>query len=333
MCFALGVALMCAAETCHAEMKIGDRSVVIFATAEEGKRLLETRDDFVERLSPFDRSSRMKTEKDVSEEEFLKFVGENALAWTDPEKAKFVSAFRGIQKRLESLSLPFPEKILVIRTNGNEEGGASYTRGNAIIFSTSEIAVDVSSLQKNICHELFHVLTRANPELRERLYEVIGFAKCDEIDFPAKLAARKITNPDAPKNDHCIRLKAEGKECWAIPILFSRSEKYDAKRGGAFFDYLQFELLMVERSGDSSVKALYDGEYPRLVDADLVSGFFEQVGRNTGYIIHPEEILADNFALLVLGKSNVPSPEILVKMKKTLAAKPTAERKVPAVAP
>jgi hypothetical protein len=42
------------------------------------------------------------------------------------------------------------------------------------------------------------------------------------------------------------------------------------------------------------------------------------VGRNTQYIIHPEEILADNFALLVLGETSIPSPVILEKMKDAL---------------
>jgi len=45
------------------------------------------------------------------------------------------------------------------------------------------------------------------------------------------------------------------------------------------------------------------------------------VGRNTGYIIHPDEILADNFVLLVNQSKNVRSPEILEKMRAVLAKK------------
>jgi hypothetical protein len=315
---AMGVVLLCISGTCHAGMRLGERSVVVFATVQEGKRLLETRDDFIRRLSPFDRSARMKTSKAVSEEDFLKFAGENALEWTDAEKARFESAFQGLQKRLKSLSLPFPEKIPAVRTTGNEEGGAAYTRGNAILLPTSQLAADDSSLQGLICHELFHILSRANPKLRGRLYEAIGFVHCGEVEFPASLAARKITNPDAPRNDHCIRLKIADKPCWAIPILFSRAEKYDPGQGGEFFAYIQFRLLLVERSGTSNVKALYDGRNPRLVDVGEVSGFMEQVGRNTDYVIHPEEILANNFTLLAMGETDVPSPELLGKIKKAL---------------
>ena len=46
-----------------------------FATVEQGKELLTKRDAFVERLSAFDRAARIKTDKAVSEEEFLQHVG------------------------------------------------------------------------------------------------------------------------------------------------------------------------------------------------------------------------------------------------------------------
>lgn len=58
-----------------------------------------------------------------------------------------------------------------------------------------------------------------------------------------------------------------------------------------------------------------------LLAPQQISGFFEQVGRNTNYIIHPEEILAENFALLIMDKRDVPSPEILEKMRAVLGQK------------
>jgi hypothetical protein len=110
-----------------------------------------------------------------------------------------------------------------------------------------------------------------------------------------------------------------GKASWAVPILFASTEKYDMSRGGEFFDYLQFQFLIVERSADSSVvRTVYDGQHPRLVGIQQVSGFIEQIGRNTRYIIHPEEILADNFALLILEEPNVPSPEVISKLRAAL---------------
>lgn len=301
------------------EIQFSAKTIIGFTSVDKGKEILMTRDDFIERLSPFDRAARMKTDKNISEREFLSFVGNNVLPWDEAEKQKVANAFRSIQPRIETLSLLFPEKIHMVKTTGNEEGGAAYTRGDAIILPKAKLALDTRALQELICHELFHIFSRANHNTRERLYGAIGFMKCNEVEFPVTLKSRKITNPDAPRNDHCIRLQVGRKESWAVPILFATTEKYDMSRGGEFFDYLNFQLLLVERSGNPPiVKPLFDGSKPRLVDVQQVSGFFEQVGRNTEYIIHPEEILADNFVLLVLGGRSVPSPDVLDRIKRVL---------------
>ena len=158
------------------------------------------------------------------------------------------------------------------------------------------------------------------------LYEAIGFHQCGEVEFPAELSPHKITNPDAPKNDHCIRVRVAGEPVWAIPILFSLTPKYDVARGGELFTYLTLALLVVEKSPPSGLaRPIFDAHRPKLVSINQVSDFFEQVGRNTQYIIHPEEILADNIALLVLGERNVPSPEVLNRIAETLAHARAAE--------
>jgi hypothetical protein len=290
-------------------MKIGDTTLT-FATVDEGRQILTARDDYVRRMSPFDRAARMKTDRDVSEQEYLAFAAGNVLEWGDEEKEKIASAFEGVRAELEELSLPLPEGVLLILTTGNEEGNAFYTRASAIVFPRDRLNSPIETLQKTICHELFHVLSRANPDLREKLYAVIGFEKCGEAVFPEELQPRKITNPDAPRNDHAIRIQVGDEKSWAVPILVSRQEKYDMERGGEFFNYLELKLLLIDRDqqNDSS----------RLVDMGEVAGFFEQVGGNTQYIIHPEEILADNFALLVMGERDLASPEIVEKMEAVL---------------
>jgi hypothetical protein len=303
----------------HAQISLGDHSTVSFATREKARQILMQPDDFFRSLSPFDRAARMKTDREVSGNEYLEFAGKNALEWKPVEKQKMISALQGIQNKLTGLSPSLPKKIFLAVTTGNEEGGAAYTRSNAMFFPEALLEVPQGDLQKTFCHELFHVLSRNNPALRDALYAVIGFIKCGEIKFPEELKTRKITNPDAPFNDHCVLLQVGGENCWAIPILFSSAEKYDVKRGGEFFNYLQFQFLLVERKSNSlAATPLYEGQKPRLASLQQVSGFYEQTGRNTEYIIHPEEILADNFALLVLGGGNLPSPEIIAKLEELL---------------
>jgi len=317
----LAVMLLSAAPTTlwGAEVRFGDHTTVQFATLDEGRRILGSSDDFVRSMSPFDLAARLKTPKSVSEQEFLAFAARSVLAWEEGEKRIVESAIQRLQPRLATLALPLPEKVYLIKTTGQEEGGAPYTRANAVVLPRAAIATSETGLARLIGHELFHVLSRANPELRDRLYEAIGFVKCGELEFPAALKSRKITNPDAPHNDHCIRLQADGKPVWAIPILYSRSEKYDPARGGEFFAYLQFQFLVVERRDVSlGVEPVLDGREPRLLDLQDADGFFEQVGRNTGYLIHPEEILADNFALLVMPGKTVRSPKILSAIENVL---------------
>ena len=294
---------------------------LVFASAAESSRMLAAKDAFVVRMSPFDRAARKKTEREVSESQFLEFAASAALEWEQREKNKIESAYRTIRSAVASLSLPLPDQIYVIKTSGIEEGDAAYTRGNAIILPRSVVAMPEREIQRFLAHELFHISSRNNPALARMLYKSIGFQYCGEIEFPANLAYRKITNPDAPKNDYCIQLGFNRQKIWAVPILFSNAPKYDTALGGEFFQYLQLAMLLVETPvADTAPKALYDSNGPRLVELQRLSGFFEQVGQNTGYVIHPEEILADNFALLVVGERDVRSPEVLTRMQKVLAS-------------
>jgi hypothetical protein len=309
------LAIVCA--PLQAEMKIGQDASLVFATVEQGTSILTSSDDFVQRMSPFDRSARVQTDRDVGQGEYLRYVGSQVLAWDSSEIKKIESAIAGIQSQLNAISLPLSGKLFMIKTTGLEEGDAPYTRGNAIVFPKSMLNEPAPAIREMFFHELFHILSRSNAELREKLYAVIGFEKCNEVAFPPSLANRKLTNPDAPKNDHCIRLTVDKKEQWVVPILFSTAERYDVKKGGPFFDYLQFRWLVVERQGDKVESIYLDGK-PNLVEMEHVSGFIEQVGNNTQYIIHPEEILADNFAMMLTQNATIKSPEILENLRRVL---------------
>lgn len=296
---------------------------LVFASAEEAKSALTSRDDFVAALSPFDRASRLKTDQPVDEAAYLQFVGKQAMAWTDEERDRLSQAIGSVRSVLEKMDLPFPKKILLVKTSGLEEGAAAYTRGAAIFFPQGKLAGQ-RGLAKLFCHELFHVLSRHDQKWRDRLYEVIGFRRCPELKWPDELASIKLTNPDAPTSDHCIEIEVDSQPLWTIPILYSRSSRYDPSQGGEFFQYMVFRLIVVDPPSKSSNPAAVTGPVLKegksiLLDPKKVTGYLEKIGRNTGYIIHPDETLADNFALIVDGKSDVPSPEILTKIKTALS--------------
>lgn len=81
------------------------------------------------------------------------------------------------------------------------------------------------------------------------------------------------------------------------------------------------ELLLVDRSDSERAQPMMraDGS-PALVPVDAAAGLFEQIGRNTSYILHPEEIIASNFALLATGETRVPSPELLEAIRRVMTA-------------
>jgi hypothetical protein len=287
-----------------------------FASIEKARAVLGTRDDFVARLSPFDRAARLKSADDVSEDQYLAFTTASAREWSNDERARLSAAFKAIEPQLAALLPALEKPILLIRTSGEEEGGAAYTRANAVMLPRP--SNDERELKRTLAHEVFHIVSRNNAPLKQALYRAIGFQECGEVALPTALAARKITNPDAPINEHCIEITVDGATAWGMPILLSRLERYDPAAGIEFFGYLTLSMLLVDRTATPARPLLRDGA-PVLVPINRVEGFLEQVGSNTSYILHAEEILASNFERLVLGEQGAPSPEVLERMREELA--------------
>ncbi len=306
----------------NAEINLHKESEIVFASVKEGRKILGNSDEFVRQMSPFDRAARMKTNRTVSEKRYLAFVQNNVLKWNHEEKRQVLTSLQVILPEVKRFSVQFPANIYLVKTTGQEEGNAAYTRTNAIIIPQTELEKSQFNLQKILAHELFHIITRNNPAYREKLYNLIGFQLCEEIDLPNVLKPYKITNPDAPLNNHFIEVMIQGRKIPVIPILLAKSRQYDPQTGGEFFDYLIFQLLVIKKDeGGKHFIPMHSGPNPVLVGLKQVGGYFEQVGRNTDYIIHPEEILADNFALLITKQKNPTSPRILKKMSDILQAK------------
>lgn len=299
------------------EVLLRTNGIVSFATLESARRVLTNRDDFIKALSPFDRSARMKVDREVAEAEFLEFVGRAAKPWTPEETNRLTEVLQSLQRRLAPWNLQLPSRLLLIKTSGTEEGNANYTRSNAIVIVERELQSNSSGLEDLIAHELFHVMSRHDPELRKHLYRIVGFNPINEIALPENLRSRKITNPDGVRNGWMITVTNLGQAISAVPILYSSTDHYDAQKGGEFFNYLEFKLLAVTNGAGGWQPMLLAGR-PQLIDPGEADGYLEQVGRNTDYIIHPDEILAVNFVLLINGKTNVTTSRILEEMKEVL---------------
>ena len=295
-----------------------DGTKVRFASLDAGQKVLASRDDFALTLSRFDRQVRMQTADDVSLDDWLVFNAKHATGWTEPEVQRVTEALRDLQPRLARYEFQLPQTIFLVRTTGKEEGDAAYTRQAAIMLPDKVMAYPKEQLEKLLIHELFHVVSRHDPALRQKLYAIIGFRPCDQVKLPADWDERRITNPDAPKIDCYIELKLAGQPMAAAPFLYATPAKFDPQMKGSLFKFLTFKLLVLKRDGNRFVPALQDDK-PVVIDPRSLEDFTRQIGKNTNYIVHPDEILADNFVLLLRGQKNVPTPAILEKMAKVLA--------------
>jgi hypothetical protein len=330
----LSLALLCTAAAAvgasraiaATEMPFTAGTVVRFADVGEGIAALTRRDDYITRLSPFDRQVRPRTDRDVSEAELLAFIGRNVAPWSGAEIEKLTPLLAELAKKAAPWKLPLPPVVLLVKTTGLEEGGAAYCRGPAIVLPQNMVDGPASRLKNILPHELFHVVSSHNPMLRDALYASIGFLPCNEVALPGALAASKITNPDAPLNDHYIAVNQNGNRLELVPVLFSKTPRYDAARGGNLFAYLTFKLLQVEDDGQGAKRAVLAGGNPVLLDPADVPDFHEQIGRNTRYIVHPEEVLADNFVFLLEGRIDLPTPRVIEQLGKILQQAAAARR-------
>jgi hypothetical protein len=309
--------LSTAAAAAAEDLSLVGETVVRFAAADEGAAALTVQDDFVAALSRFDLQSRMQTDKDVMVEDWRKFAAAEVREWEPKHRTIVAESIKRLEKRLEKLNLPLPKTILLIHTTGKEEDGAAYTRPDAIVLPDKVLAYQPDQFDRLLLHELFHVLSRGSPMLRSELYNVIGFHTCPPIAMPASLADRKITNPDAPLVDCYLELPDGEKTYFGAPVLYASAKEYDANVGGSLFRYLTFRLLVIEKR-DGKWQPVLRGEQPVVIDPKSVPAFYDKIGRNTNYIIHPDEILADNFVHLVMGNQNLKTPRIVERMGRVL---------------
>src|SRR5712691_2546042 len=289
-----------------------------FATLAEGRAILGARDDYVRAMSALERSAQLRTGDKVDEGRFMQFMQGTVLDWTEEERRQLRPLIARLDRFLSGLKWKRPEKILLVRVDAALENGAPHTRANGIMLPKSEFTAE--QLTYVVSHETFHVLTREDGGLKERLYGALGFRRCERIEIPESVSGMRITNPDALENRHTIAVRYRGEAVEAMPFLRFKSDKFDTRSG--FLGNARIAWLLVDRErADCRVRTGSAAEAE--VALQELQGLFEQIGRNTQYLAHPEEILADNFFQLFVStfrstSAEVRSPQILERMRAIL---------------
>lgn len=294
----------------------GSVPAFVYATRSEARAVLGARDEYVRASTPLERSAKLKTAEPVDEERFARHMQDAAQEWTQEQRQRIAPVLEGLTRFLGGVKWRIPERILLIQAGAALEEDSPHTRANAIVMPASYLARGPNVLAHVLVHETFHVLTRNNEPLREQLYAAIGFGRCESVVIPDEIARLAITNPDTVESRHTIAVRYRGEPVEALPYIRFPSERVDPRKG--FLSQLEVAWLLVDRQGTGC--RAREGPQARGVSPDELEGLYEQIGRNTSYLFHPEEILAENFALLVyrsLGRplKGLPSPEILDRMR------------------
>jgi hypothetical protein len=294
-----------------AQIRLTKTCTVHFATPEQGKSRLAKNDAYIKGLSPFERAAKILKAGSVSTEDYIDFIGAQTLEWDENDKAKLKKIIQIASSELAPYARHIPPDIYLIKTTGKDEGAAPYTRGVSIVLPNRTVRQSAKGLERLFYHELFHIISRKNTKLRDELYALIGFHPCGVVSLPDNLMPRRISNPDAPVVEHCILVTENDMPHWVAPVLFSRIPEYDPKLGGTFFRYLEMRLMAIDRD---TAKPILRDDKPVMFQPRQVEGFFEQIGNNTSYILHPEETLANNFVFLMTKKQGLANPEIPEKI-------------------
>lgn len=296
------------------------RAVACAAAA--GRALLGARDAFVAAQSRFDRQARLGVEPaalEATEAVYLSHVRCQVMDWTPAETAALRAVVAALNPMLAQVAMALPPVVRFVKTSGQEEGDAAYTRGaDVIALPVSKLgpaagagadalhpAEGLAALRDIVAHELSHILSKTNPRHRRRLYALLG---CTLLDAPVALPDApapcgwswpelKITNPDAPTLDVRVELPdADGAPTPMTPVLLARGPY----AGGAFFDYLQWSFMALEPDGAGGWRPRLtpDGGPVLRPAAAVMEAWLDRVGRNFGHeIFHPEEVLAQSFVL------------------------------------
>lgn len=269
-------------------------------------------DEYMQALTASDLSIRLHRTDNPSVADLRAQYTANVRTWNAADQARLEAAFARIVPRLAGLEAWLPDQILVVKVTPEFESGLPHTRGAAISMG-AQLPQSDAELDETLLHETFHVLSRAHPERRDALYAAIGFVRCAPMELPEATRARLITNPDAPLIEHAAPISETDPSLLATPVLVADPPAYDPAKPN-LFDY--FHLSMQPLRRDESGRCTPTAN--RLTDEQMRAAIFAHAGRNTNYLFHPEELLADNFAQMMMARADAPNPEIYDRLAAAL---------------
>lgn len=290
-----------------------DTICIRLATIDEARALVAAEDNYTRSRSTFDVVSRLQNPEGTVEQ-LKQMMLDCVCPWNSGDSVAVCSVVAALNDTIRkyNLKLPLPKEIMLVKSTMADEGGAAgYTRSNWIALSHNFIDFPDDFKRELLLHELFHVLTRGSIDFKRAMYSTIGFTVTDdEIEYPHDLQDRRISNPDVGRYDSYATFIINGTPQKCTMLLYA-TRPYE---GGTFFSYLGIGLIPY----DENLKPVKKDGATLVYSPKDATDFYDKVGRNTQYIINPEEILADNFVIAFNGTDSVSSPELRDSIRQLL---------------
>lgn len=288
----------CATQSATVPLVNSTRETVGFASAtpEQGAAILSANDEYLSVLSAADLSIRLQGREGTGADLGRVYAGATQ-AWTSAENERLRLMVVRHRPRLNQLAGWLPDTVYFIKGSRAIEGGIPHTRGDGIFFGP-QLPESDEALDGLFMHELFHVLSRHSASRHDELYGIIGFVRCP-AELPQSMRDRGITNPDAPAVQHASPMSQSDATLLATPLLFADPARYDPSKQnlGQYFDP---ELQLLRRGADGKCRP---AEGVSMSQDAIREAIFARSGRNTNYMFHPEELMADNFSQMMMGRS------------------------------
>jgi hypothetical protein len=286
-----------------------------FVNAAAGGAHLAAVDEWAQQLSAFDRSARMRTVRTVGLQELLSFLAGTARDWSGEEERYWTTVLDRLGEALAGLNIGLPN-LSMIKTSGEDEFGFAYSRGRAIVLPQGRLVLAGTDPQWDfflLAHELFHLLSGENEDQLVALQVLLGVIPVRPVAIPPELDDRRISNPNPGVYTHDRALSVQTSEGRALVVPLLRTnipleEVITLPTSGppAIFRHVEVVLIPVDtltgeaRRGENGDLRVYEA-----ADTDWVT----RMQRNSSYVIHPNELLADNFALLMQWRITGQVPE------------------------
>jgi len=277
-----------------------------FADKETAIAILTANDEYLSDMKPIEIALQVGSPTaDKTKEDLKAHYAANVIAWPEAEEALMKALLVTHKKKLEKIAHMMPETVYFIKVTDAVESGIPHTRGNAFVSPARRTSIST----KLFFHQIFHILSRHNRIKRASLYNIIGFRPCyfqptEEVD------KYTIRNPEAPFTEFFLPVEINDRDTFVMNYLHTTYDGFDPTVERGFDGHISGDLIEVTVDNGICKPVINASGEPNIFKHEDVPDYYEKVGHNTNFDIHPEEIIADNFAFLMMNTKDLINPEI-----------------------